>query len=191
MPNEPLPDNDIRNVWQNQPAENIPMPLEEIRRKDRQFEKRINRRNLREYIGGAIGIAAYTFYIFKFHSLMIRAGSVLVIAGVLYILIQIYKRASPDQLPADLAFTASLEFHRRELVRQRDLLRSVWRWYIGPIVPGLAVFSAGIMPHSVVAMAFCWSFFLIVFGLIVWVNHRAAARLDRRIAELDNLESQS
>ena len=189
MPNEPLPD-DIRGVWQNQPVENTPMPLEEIRRKARQFEKRINRRNLREYIGAAIGIAAYTFYIFKFHSLVIRAGSVLVIAGVLYVVFQLYKRASPGQLPADLALTASLEFHRRELVRQRDLLRSVWRWYIGPLIPGLAVFSAGIMPHRVGTMVFSVSFFLVVFGLIVWVNHRAAVRLDRRIAELDNLESQ-
>jgi hypothetical protein len=165
------------------------MPLEEIQRRARRFENRIDRRNLREYIGGAIGIAAYTFYIFKFHSLVVRAGSVLVIAGVLYILFHLYKRASPGQLPTDLAFTASLEFHRRELVRQRDLLRSVWRWYIGPIVPGLAVFSAGIMPHSVVAMVFCWSFFLFAFGLIIWLNHHAAVRLDRKIAELDNLES--
>jgi hypothetical protein len=139
MPNEPLPD-DIQNVWQNQPVENMTMPLEEIRRKSGKFEKRIKRRNLREYAGAAIGIAAYTFYIFKFDSLVIRAGCVLVIAGALYVVVQIYNRASPGTLPADLAFTASLEFHRRELVRQRDLLRSVWRWYLGPLIPGLAVF---------------------------------------------------
>ena len=191
MPNEPLPDNDIRGVWQKQPVENTPMPLEEIRRKARQFEKRINRRNLREYIGAAIGIAAYTFYIFKFHSLVIRAGSVLVIAGVLYVVFQLYKRASPGQLPADLALTASLEFHRRELVRQRDLLRSVWRWYIGPLIPGFVVFAAGIMPHRVGTMVFSVSFFLVAIGLIIWLNHRAAVRLDRQIAELENPESQS
>jgi hypothetical protein len=68
-------------------------------------------------------------------------------AGTLCIVVQIYKRASPVTLPVDLALTASLEFHRRELVRQRDLLRSVWRWYIGPIVPGLVVFYAGIKPQ--------------------------------------------
>jgi len=60
MPNEPLPD-DIRDVWQNQPVENTPMPLEEIRRRARQFEKRIGRRNVREYIGAAVTIAAFTF----------------------------------------------------------------------------------------------------------------------------------
>jgi len=192
MPNESLPD-DIRSVWQNQPVENTPMPLEEIRRKAQAFEKRISRRNLREYAGAAIGIAWYTFYIFKFHSLVIRAGSVLVIAGVLYVVVQLYRRASSGNLPADLGVAASIEFHRRELVRQRDLLRSVWRWYIGPIVPGLIVFSVGsIPPHSPVWVYFMlFLFFLVTLGGIVWLNHRGAIRLDRQIAELDNLESQS
>src|ERR1035438_10522091 len=67
MPNE-FPPDDIRNVWQNQPVENAPMPLEEIQRRARRFEKRIDRRNLREYAGAALGIAAYTFYFFIFHS---------------------------------------------------------------------------------------------------------------------------
>ena len=192
MPNDPLPD-DLRNVWQNQPVENAPMPLEEIQRRALRFEKRIDRRNLREYAGAAIGIAAYTFYIFIFHSLVIRAGSVLVIAGVLYVVVQLYRRGSSGSLPADLAITASIEFHRRELVRQRDLLRSVWRWYIGPIVPGLVVFSAGSMPpHSPVWAYFALAlFFLVTLGGIVWLNHRGAQRLDRQIAELDNLENQS
>jgi Flp pilus assembly protein TadB len=186
MPNE-FPPDDLRNVWQNQPVENTPMPLEEIQRRARRFEKRIDRRNLREYAGAAIGIAAYTFYIFIFHSLMVRAGSVLVIAGVLYVVVQLYRRASSGSLPEDLGVAASIEFHRRELVRQRDMLRSVWRWYIAPIVPGLVVFSAGIVPHHSPG----WAYFVLVlfycaaFGGIVWLNHRAAGSLDRQIAELD------
>jgi len=191
MPNEPLPD-DIRNVWQNQPVENTPMPLEEIRRKARQFEKRINRRNLREYAGGAFVIAGFTYYIFKFPSPLMRTGCALIIVGSLFVMVQLYRRGSPGVLPVDLAWTDSLEFHRRELVRQRDLLRSVWLWYIGPLVPGLAVFEAGTMPqHSPWWMFLVLVlFFLVVFGLIIWVNHRASVRLGRQIAELDNLESQ-
>ena len=190
MPNEPLPD-DIRNVWQDQPVENTPMPLEEIRRKARQFEKRIQSRNLREYLGGALAIAIFTFDIFKFPTPVARTGSALIIAGVLCIVVQIYKRAAPGKMPADLALTASLKFHRLELVRQRDLLRSVWLWYIGPIVPGLVVFTVGLLPHHAGGQAACLLFFATVFGGIVWVNHRAAVRLDRQIAELDNLESYS
>jgi hypothetical protein len=187
MPNEPLPD-DVRNVWQNQPLENTTMPLEEIHRKARQFETRIRRRNLREYLGAAVGIAAYTFYFFRFENPTIRAGSALVIAGALYVVVQLYKRASPGTLPVDLASTASLEFHRGELVRQRDLLSSVWRWYIGPIVPGLVVFSAGILPHRLAVIVGFALIFLGFFGLIIWLNYRAALRLDRQITEIDNLQ---
>ena len=191
MPNEPLPD-DIRSVWQNQPLENTTMPLEEIRRKARQFEKRIRQRNLREYLGGVLGIAGFTFYLFRFPDPVMRAGSILTIAGVLYVLTRLYKQASPGALPADLTLSASVEFHRRELARQRDLLRSVWSWYIAPIVPGLVIFSAGAASHSGSGRAFYLVLFLyaVVFGFIVWLNYRGSLRLDRQIAELDNLETQ-
>jgi hypothetical protein len=87
--------------------------------------------------------------------------------------------------------TASIAFHRGELVRQRDLLRSVVWWYIGPIIPGLVVFGVGIAPGHGTGSLLNALPFLCIFGLIVWVNHRAAIRLDRQIAELDSLESQS
>ena len=190
MPNEPLPD-DIRHVWQNQPVENTPMPLEEIRRKARQFEKRISRRNLREYIAGAAGIVIFTVYLFIFPNPVARAGSALIIAGGLGVLFQLYKRATPDTLPEDLGLTASLEFHRRELVRQRDLLRSVWLWYIGPFVPGIVVFGIGVKPHRGTASWWNAVPFLCISGVILWLNYRAARGLDRQIAEIENLEIQS
>src|ERR1039457_963450 len=102
MPNKPLPD-DIRHVWQNQPLENKPMPKDEIRSKAQRFEKRVSRRNLREYIAGAVGIAIFTYYIFKFPNPVVRAGCALIIAGTLCVLLQIYKRATPGSLPAELA----------------------------------------------------------------------------------------
>src|ERR1035441_11091888 len=98
MPNEPLPD-DIRNIWQDQPVENTPMPLEEIRRKARRFENRIKSRNLREYAGAAIGIAAYTFYFFKFDSPVIRGGCVLGVSGGLSLVSPRYRPAPASSTP--------------------------------------------------------------------------------------------
>ena len=190
MPNEPLPD-DIRNVWQDQPVENTPMPLEEIRRKARQFEKRIQRRNLREYIAGTAGIVIFTVYLFIFPNPVARTGSALIIAGALCVLFQIYQRATPGTIPADLALTASLQFHRRELVRQRDLLRSVWLWYIGPFVPGIVVFGMGVNPRHGTGSWWNAVPFLCIFGVVMWLNRSAAERLNRQIAELDSLESES
>lgn len=192
MPNEPLPE-DIPSFWQSQPVDNTPMPLEEIRRKAQQFENRIARRNLREYAGAALGIAIFTFYIFHFPGIWVRTGSALVIAGMVCIVIQIHRSAAPSDLPVDLAFTASLEFHRRELVRQRNLLRSVLWWYIGPLVPGLLVFTAAVLPPHRAGWVFCLELLLYfgVFAGIVSLNRRAAVRLDRQISELDSPENQS
>jgi hypothetical protein len=189
MPNEPQPD-DIRNVWQNQPVENTPMPLEEIRLKARQFEKRIRRRNLREYIAGGVVIVVFTIYLFVFKNPTARLGCALTLAGTCFVMWQIYRRGTPGTLPADLTLTACLEFRRRELVRQRDLLRSVWLWYIGPFVPGFIVFGAGVRPRH--GPASWWNAlpFLSILGMVLWANYRAAERLNRQILEIERMESQ-
>jgi len=185
MPNEPLPD-DIRRVWQDQPVENKPMPIEEIRRKAQQFEKQIAQRNRGEYLGAAVGIAAFTGYLFVFPSPVARTGSAMVIAGLLLILAQIRRRAVPATLPAELASTASLEFHRGELARQRGLLNSAWLWYCMPLLPGLVVFTAGILPHRTGLILASAGLYLVFFGWIGWLNRRAAGRLDGRIVELES-----
>ena len=55
MPNELNP-NDPRNLWQSQEGEDVTITLEEIRLRAARFERRIRRRNLREYVeqGGFI-----------------------------------------------------------------------------------------------------------------------------------------
>lgn len=195
MPNEPQPEgmnNDPRSVWQSQPVENTPMPLEELRRRAKQFEKRIGRRNLREYIAGGIVLIVFTVYLFLFKSPMARAGSLLTIAGDLFVMWQLYKRATPLTLPEDLALNASLQFYRRELVRQRDLLRSVWLWYIGPFIPGAVVFGMGVKPkHGAGASPLNALPFFIVLGVVWWLNYRAARMLGRKIGEIEKLEDKS
>ena len=193
MPNEPLPD-DLFRVWQNQPVENTPMPLEEIRRKARKFEMIISSRNRREYIAAVIVVIGFTYYFFHFSDSLIRAGSVLIIAGTLFAMYQLYKKSSPGAVPADLGLTASLEFHRRELERQRELLQSVWKWYLAPLYPGLLVFTIGTMPKRGRGMALFGLICAMVFGAGFvwswWINRRAADRITRQIEELDNLGGQ-
>jgi hypothetical protein len=168
---------DPMRLWQEQPVENFGLPLEEIRRRAGKFEKRIRNRNRREYIAAGAVLLAFTYYIFIFSDWMIRAGSALVLVGTIYVVVQLYRRSTPVSLPADFGLVASVEFYRRELVRQRDLLRSVFNWYLGPLVPGLLLFTKG-RPVMIAINA-------IVFGLVWWVNQRGAARLTRQIEELD------
>jgi Flp pilus assembly protein TadB len=191
MANEPLPD-DLRELWRQQPLENIAMALEDIRARAARFERRINRRNIREYFAGLIGAAIYAYYIWKFPNAFMRAGSAMIIAGVLFVMWRLYRHGRVARLPQDLGLNASLDFHRRHLVRQRDLLRSVFWWYLLPMVPGLLVFLKG----SLGARGFQFRqtpFLGMIVGFFVWIwwiNQRAAKRLDRQIAELDRLENQ-
>jgi hypothetical protein len=170
---------DPLRVWQEQPVEGAVLPLEEIRRRAGKFENRIRNRDWREYIAAAVVLAAFTFYLFWFSDLVMRAGSAMVIAGTIYVVVQLYRRSAPAAMPAEFGLTASVEFYRGELVRQRDLLRSVWKWYLAPFVPGLVVISRGKLPFLVINTT--------VFGLVWWVNQRGADRLTRQIEELDRL----
>jgi hypothetical protein len=82
----------------------------------------------------------------------------------------------------------AITFYRSELVRQRDLLQSVWRWYLLPFVPGFIVTITG----RVLQQGAPWSRLIgtlaVVAGLmwvVWWGNQRAAARLQERIDALD------
>jgi hypothetical protein len=187
MADKSRPD-DLCRVWQNQPLENIAMPIEEIRSRSQQLHNRIQRRNLREYLAAVIVVIAFGFYIYKFADPLIRIGSGLIIAGVMWAMYQMHRRTAPRNLPGDLALAGSLEFYKQELVRQRDALRSVWTWYILPMVPGLAVFMVGTRPTHVLAIMPFLGMLAVVFFGVRWLNRKAAMRLDRQIAELERLQ---
>ncbi|HTU43672.1 MAG TPA: sigma-70 family RNA polymerase sigma factor [Bryobacteraceae bacterium] len=190
MTNE-VPPNDMRNVWQNQPMESTRMSVEELRHKAGKFQKRIQLRNLREYIAVLFVVVGFGFYLKWFPSVAMRVGSGLTIAAALYVAYQLHRIGSAETLPEDCGFECCIDFHRRELERQRDLLRRIWWWYLGPFVPGMLVFLVGLQvareprfPHHgipfVVDLAFC----ALVFVLIGRLNQRTAHRLQRQIDDL-------
>jgi hypothetical protein len=115
-----------------------------------------------------------------------RLGAALVVAGTLVVMWQLNRRASSRVVPADLG-GACLQFQRDELVRQRDALRSVWLWYLVPLLPGLVVFMWGMQrgsAHHPFEMLVD-GFMLAVFVTIAVINRRAAAKLQRQIDILD------
>ncbi len=194
MPNEP-PLNDIRKLWHDQGEESVKMSLDEIRRKAQRHEGTIRRRNGREYVAAAFVVAIFGYYIWHFHEWFMRIGSGLVIAGAVYMVFQLHRRGSAASAPADLGLTTGLDFYRNELERQRALLGSVWRWYLGPLVPGLAVIPLGAAianpAHSPYAWVFAGAYAVVValvFFLIARLNQRCAGRLQRQIDELNAAE---
>src|SRR5450432_437693 len=127
MENE-LPPENLKNLWQSQKVEHVQMSLEEIRRRAEKFQRRIRNRNLREYSGAIVVLGAFGYYLWKFPEL--RLGSALIIAATFYVVYQLHARGAAKAVPAPLGLGTSLDFHRRELERQRDLIRDVWKWYL-------------------------------------------------------------
>jgi hypothetical protein len=46
----------------------------------------------------------------------------------MYMVYQLHRKASSAGAPADLGWKSCAAFYRAELERQRDALRSVWKW---------------------------------------------------------------
>jgi purine-cytosine permease-like protein len=192
MANELSPD-DMRNVWQSQKPEGVQISLEEIRRTAGRFYKTISRRNRREYIAVVFVVLGYGFYTFHYRDFLMRLGSILTIAGALYVAYQLHRKGSARTLPQDCGFECCVDFHRRELERQRDALRAIWSWYLGPLVPGLAVFTIGqelAKPprhpqHHWIGFAVYVTILILVFVGIWWLNRMAVRFLQKQIDELN------
>ena len=105
-------------------------------------------------------------------------------------MIQLRRRGTARSLPADADTRASIQFHKLEMERQRDALRTVWRWYLLPLVPGLAAIIAGAAIKRGVNARLIGS---IIVGVLVFVgvwalNQWGARKLNNKIQELHRLE---
>jgi hypothetical protein len=196
MTTEP-PDKDIKMIWRNQTMEPAAISLEALRGKASQFERKVRRRNLTEYLASAVVILIFGWYIWAFPGWMIKLGSALVIVAAIYIVWRLHRYGPAHIAPVEASAQDLLEFHRGELIRQRDLVKTVWRWYLAPFVPGMVLISLGRWfqfhePHRLVALDHLVIILVsviatLVFAIVWLVNALAAAKLQRQIDELDAL----
>jgi hypothetical protein len=181
-------DGDLNRVWQQQPIEEGSMTLDDIRTRVTAWERRIARRNLREYVAAVVVFAGFGFVAWRDPNWLVRIGAGLVVLGTCYVVWHLYTRGSTRAMPASLAARDCLDFHRSELVRQRDLLRSVWTWYLLPFVPGVAVMMIGrvaLEPGRRVAVLASTALMAAVFVWVGRLNQRGARKLQAKIDALD------
>jgi hypothetical protein len=193
-----LSDSKVEALWQGQPTEPPHISPEDLRRKMDRFERRIYWRNVREYVAGAFVVAAFGYYEWRFPTVLMRIGSGLMILGTLYVMYELHRRASARTAPAELGMSTCLDFHRRELERQRDALRSVWTWYLLPFVPGMIVFLAGmawivlkanpaVMLRALIGLGVMGIVVAAVFFAVWKLNRWTANKLQSRIDALNAL----
>ena len=182
------PENDLCMTWQEQAVMPRPVNIDDLVKRALRFQRKIRWRNRFEYAAGLVGAAAYLVYIWVFGNPWIRAGSLLFVFGGLSIIYQLHKKTSSKTVPAG---ANCAEFHRRELQRQRDALRSIMRWYVIPLIPGAIVFNIGIAASHPWGPIVCLSLaavFWVAGSLFVYkLNQWGARKLQREIDELTEL----
>lgn len=161
--------------------------LDEIRKKANNFRTRVLWWNgLNYYAGSALAIIIIGYSGFANEGLMFRAGCGLIIAALVFSVWYLRKHGSPDAPPRGTALADHIGYHRAELVRQRDLNRSVLWWSMVPVVPGIGLFlaggeRAGIAEHDVplvTRVAFIAAAFTIAWLFSLWRAHRQQKQID-------------
>ena len=182
----------IQSLWASEGMDANPPSPESLAARARAIGRRAWLRDGIEY-------AALAFVTVLFGSDMIgdghpvlRIGSALVVLGAILVGFGLWRRrVRPPVDPAEPAAA----YLREQMVRQRDMLASVPRWYLAPMVPGLLTFVAGlsldrlkdsplsaVLPPTLLALAIVAA----IFAVVWWLNHRAARRYNTEIAALDS-----
>ncbi len=183
----------IQAVWANQPKENFSMSVAEIRERASTLQSTVKRRNFREYAVGAVLIVVFSAAAYFARTPLSAFACALTAAGVAFVMWRMHvlgRAASEHEIAA--AGSCWAAFYRQELVRQRDALRGIWSWYLGPLVPGMVVYWI-----SVGVKGGMWSWLIAVAGVALtaavfaWVadaNKRAAVALQAEIDVLDQIK---
>lgn len=188
--------NDIRTLWTSQKTEET-VTLENVHEMAAKFQRYIYRRNTVAFAAQVLVIAIFGWYVWVFPGWMAKLGSALVIAAVFFGMWQFFRRGSAHKLPEGSAL-ALLDFHRRELERRRDFLRSYWSWFILPLAPGLLLMLLGrwyqihvpwrSLPWDREVVTLSGVIVILGIGIIVLVQRLRAMHLQRQIDELDKLK---
>jgi hypothetical protein len=183
------PSDALRRAWQGQAPPAASPTLDDVQRRANRFSRRISWRNAREYVAGGLVIPVFLADIVRggFNGL-VDVGNVLTVLGCSYVLYRMHQWGRARALPGELGTVDALSFHRAEVVRQRDLLLSVWRWYLLPFAPGITLTLLGRAMERPALWNRAMGTLAVAFALAVflaWLNRRVAARLQRDIDALD------
>lgn len=186
----------LSDLWSGEAAEAHFTEPAALERKQTEFERRVRRRNLTEYLAGGLVIPVFAWIGWltaQAGEAVLTLGWVLGIAGMVVVLTALRHRAGnlPHRPEADCR-----SHLRAQLEHQRKALASVPRWYLAPLVPGVAVVLVGsVLPvardagwvPALFAFALPALFVATIFAGIAWLNRRAARALEAEIAALDAL----
>lgn len=182
----------IVTLWTAQASDARGLSAAELTERARLFRRRLWRRDLVEYAAGLLVLPVFIWFGWIANHTGVRIACATIVAGTLVVMWNLWRRR-PGGAPDALATDASSHY-RAQLVAQRDALASIGRWYLGPFIPGLALFviatthaSAQAMPTG--AALVVGGLAALIIGGTFWgvrtLNHRAARAIETEIAAID------
>lgn len=184
----------LQTLWVNQQSEDFKMSADEIRVRAGNLQSIVSRRNLLEYLVGGFLIAVFGAMAFVASYPLSKLGCALIAIGVAFVIWRLSVVARAGSVREAAAASDWAQFYRSELVRQRDALRGVWAWYLGPLIPGMVVYWLAIGIRSIGTPSVVWEWATTLAGLgltaflYVWIaaaNKKAADALQKEIEALD------
>lgn len=168
-----------------------------VQNRTQHFERTIRRRNRLENAAGFVCLvvfAAFGLGALSRGEFLIAVADALCVIGVLVVTWQLRRRANLLPMRPE---APCLDHLRAQYERQYRALRSVPKWYLGPLIPGIAAFYAAVTVR--VAQSAGWAraleglwlplgFTVAVFVAIAFANWLAARALKRRIDQIDALD---
>ena len=136
------PADDLQTLWQNQPTETTTMSIEEIHQRAKKFQSKIFWRNTREYVLAFFVAIFLCYQIVVLSDVFLRIGFLLILSGIAAYAFILHTRGRAEREGLAESGEDTLNFHRKSLSQQRDLVGSVWAWGILPVVPGIVLILA-------------------------------------------------
>ena len=177
------PEADVWTLWHEQAMEPTSINADDIRTKAERLDAKARRWRL---ILGPLFIllvAMEAWQVWTGTELVERAGDLLTIAALLYVVYR-FRKYHATGSPVAHGRTSSIDFYRAALVRQRDLSRDNWG-YVLPFVPGVTLSLLGAIGNGPATSAILIiAVGVALFAGVTWWNARTVRQ---RQAEIDRL----
>lgn len=184
-------DDPLRALWRDQPTKEVAeMSIEVLRERSDRLARKVSQRKWSETVAGGVSIALLAALGVRLTiAPLVQLACALLVVGEAAVLASLWRRSSPRPEPLSGATASYLASYRDALAKERDLLGSIWRWYLAPVVPGLVLFpiavcvEIGVSP--VIVGAGTVASVGLVCAIIVFAQRRTSRKLAREIDALD------
>lgn len=178
----------IQEIWKESGFDIVAPTSDELIRKEARLRAAVYRSNLLEYVAGLLLFAISSYFAIQAASGVALAGWVLTMVATVFIMTNLYFRSRGDGPVFGDDTTAH---YLANLIRRRDLLGSIWKWYILPLVPGfvlLRIAMHGLVPADQQMFHYSYDVIALIFAvaLDVW-NRKRAKELDAEIVAIRRL----